>query len=335
MRVVRKRVEYARAWVRRRRRRAREAHGLVLMYHRVAAPAVDPWQLAVTPDTFESQLRALRQAFDLVPLRDLHQSLRTGRHSRPVASVTFDDGYLDNLTTAKPILERHAVPATVFVISGFVGRQDGFWWDRLASAVLGDEPLPARLEIRAEASGAFEFADAALGAHGSSGRGARRRLHDQLWSWLCDQPDAARLRALDQLQRWCGRAPADDPDGRPMTADELRQLVADGLLDVGAHTMSHPRLSRLPRDAQAREIERSREDCRRILGREPLAFSYPNGDYAPESVELVRRAGFRLACDSRADLAWADDDGHRIPRISVREESGDALSRRLRWGWLA
>jgi peptidoglycan/xylan/chitin deacetylase (PgdA/CDA1 family) len=226
------------------------------------------------------------------------------------------------------------VPATVFVITGFTGRREGFWWDRLAHAVLGNEPLPSRLEIPGEPA-RFEFADPGLAEAGVRGRRARRRLHDQLWAWLCDRPDAAKLRALEHLERWIGRAQAHDPDGRPMSCDELRQLVAGGLVDVGAHTVTHPRLSRLPREAQAAEIARSREDCRALLGHDPVAFSYPNGDYAPESVELVREAGFALACDSRADLAWAGDDAHRIPRISVKEETGDALSRRLRWAWLA
>jgi peptidoglycan/xylan/chitin deacetylase (PgdA/CDA1 family) len=156
-----------------------------------------------------------------------------------------------------------------------------------------------------------------------------------MWSWLCDQPDGDRSRAIEMLERWSGRKPIDDPGGRPMSADELRALTASGLVDVGAHTVTHPRLSRLPRAAQAVEIQHSFADCRAILGRDPLGFSYPNGDYGPESVEFVRSAGFALACDSRADLAWAGDDAHRIPRISVKEESGVALSRRLRWDWLA
>jgi peptidoglycan/xylan/chitin deacetylase (PgdA/CDA1 family) len=334
MRVLTKRIERARAWTRRRGRRAQEAHGLVLMYHRVATPTADPWQLAVAPETFDEQLRALRESFDLVPLRELRERLRSGRDSRPVAAVTFDDGYLDNLTVAKPLLERHAVPATVFVITGFVGRREGFWWDRLAHAVLGDAPLPSRLEIPGDPD-AFRFAGELLANPGAAGRRARRHMHDRLWAWLCDQPDAAKLRALEFLERWSGRAPAQDPGGRPMNAYELRELVSGGLVDVGAHTVTHPRLSRLPREAQAAEIEQSRRDCRAILDRDPSVFSYPNGDYAPESVELVRQAGFALACDSRADLAWAGDDAHRIPRISVKEETGDALSRRLRWGWLA
>jgi peptidoglycan/xylan/chitin deacetylase (PgdA/CDA1 family) len=334
MRLFVKQIHRARDWTRRRARRAREAHGLVLMYHRIATTEVDPWNLAVSAPAFDAQLGALREWCDFVPLADLPHRLRSGRQSRPVVAVTFDDGYLDNLTVAKPILERHGVPATVFVITGFVGRREGFWWDRLSRAVLGGAMLPPRLVITGR-QGCFEYGDRALMERDRRGRRSRRHLHDRLWTWLCDQPDAARVDAIDQLERWCGQPLSDDADGRPMGVEELRQLVSGGIVDVGAHTVTHPRLSRLSVPQQTAEIENSWADCRNMLGRDPVAFSYPNGDYAPDSVELVRRAGFALACDSRADLTWAGDDRHCIPRISVGRESGQALSRRLRRFWLA
>ena len=62
--------------------------------------------------------------------------------------MTFDDGYLDNLTNAKPILEEHDVPATIFVCSGAVGRRQEFWWDQLERALLrSPKKLPERLEL--------------------------------------------------------------------------------------------------------------------------------------------------------------------------------------------
>ena len=334
MRIVAKRVARARAWSVRRRRRQQEPHGVVLMYHRVASVAADPWHLCVTQANFESQVRALRGAFDLVPLSQLRDQLRQGRRSRPVASITFDDGYLDNLTVAKPILQRYRAPAAVFVATGFLGRPEGYWWDRLSNAILTSAALPETLEM--ESNGVrFTAGDAALAHPGIRGRRARRRLHDRLWSWLCDLPDPAREHALASLERWAGQAMSPGSDGRPLTADELRELAADGLIEIGAHTVGHPMLSRLASQDKALQVERSRSECRRILGHDPLCFSYPNGDHDPESVEIVRRAGFIAACDSHPDLVWSTGDAYQMPRIVVGNESGTALLRRLHWEWLA
>ena len=334
MRIIRKRVDRTVQWARRRVRRRQEPHGLVLMYHRVASAAADPWKLCVAPERFESQIRAVREHFDIVPLVELRGRLRRGRRSRPVAAITFDDGYVDNLVIAKPILERHAAPATVFVITGFVGRREKFWWDRLTDATLVADALPTKLGLQSE-TGRFDWEDSAIALAGARGRRARRRLHDRLWEWLCDQPDPVRASTLATLEQWSGHHAALDPTSRPMNAAELRELVSGGILDVGAHTVTHPRLSRLTSVEKGTQIERSLSDCRSILGRDPLCFSYPNGDHDPQSVEIVRKAGFRVACDSRQDLAWGTEDIYRVPRISVRDESSEALLRRLRWIWLA
>jgi peptidoglycan/xylan/chitin deacetylase (PgdA/CDA1 family) len=334
MRIVAKRVARARAWSVRRRRREHEPHGAVLMYHRVAQVATDPWHLSVTPTNFESQVRALRDAFDLVPLSQLRGQLRPGRRSRPVASITFDDGYLDNLTVAKPILQRYGAPATVFVATGFLGRRQGFWWDRLANAILAGTALPPILQIESDGV-RFSAEDAALARPGIRGQRARRRLHDRLWVWLCDQPDASREHALASLERWSGPVAPPRSDDRPMTADELRDLAADGLIEIGAHTVTHPMLSRLTSRDKAIQIERSRIECRQILGQDPPCFSYPNGNHDPESVEIVRRTGFAAACDSRQDLVWSSEDAHQMPRLLAWNESGAAMTRRLRWEWLA
>ena len=63
---------------------------------------------------------------------------------RGAVGVTFDDGYGDNLRNAKPILDRHRVPATVFVTSGYVGARREFWWDELGRVVLHAPRVPER-----------------------------------------------------------------------------------------------------------------------------------------------------------------------------------------------
>ena len=117
-------------------------HGLVLMYHRVAASRIDPWGLCVSPERFAAHVELLAQRADVVPLDRIHDELRTRDQGRPVVAVTFDDGYQDNLTRAAPTLRRCRVPATVFLATGFIGARDAYWWDELAEIVLTINSYP-------------------------------------------------------------------------------------------------------------------------------------------------------------------------------------------------
>jgi len=331
--LMRRRAARLLAFARRRGRRGREAHGIVLMYHRIASLAADPWELAVQPNHFEAQMRELRKHADIVPLFRLREEFRKGRRSRPAVAITFDDGYADNLTVAKPILERYEAPATVFLATGYVGRREEFWWNRLARLLLGEQALPQRHKLAA-GSEAFGWDDPAIGVEGKAGQRARLLLHGRLWEWLCVRPEADRSRLLQELEDRLGAPPADH-GAWPMTPDEVRALVAGGLVDIGAHTVTHPMLSRLPSGDKAIEIRQSRAYCRRLSGRDPACFAFPHGDLDDECVALTREAGFDIACTSEPDLVWSTGNPHRTPRIFVRNEGGEALLRRLRWYWLA
>jgi peptidoglycan/xylan/chitin deacetylase (PgdA/CDA1 family) len=85
------------------------------MYHRVAQEEVDPWSLCVTPDHFAQQMSVVERNTHPLRLGELVSGDRNDGASTPTVVVTFDDGYVDNLRDAKPILERYDVPATVFV----------------------------------------------------------------------------------------------------------------------------------------------------------------------------------------------------------------------------
>ena len=105
---------------------------VIVSYHQIAEPELDPWGMRVSAARFSEHMRALRQVADPVPLIDL---LATPPGSQPRVAVTFDDGYFDNLSVALPILRRFDVPATVFVATGYIGKSH-FWWDVLEDVLL-------------------------------------------------------------------------------------------------------------------------------------------------------------------------------------------------------
>lgn len=90
----------------------------ILMFHRVDQLA-SPDQLTVSPQRFREQMAFLAARYRVVPLSQALMELRTGRVVRNTVVITFDDGYLDNLDNALPVLREFALPATVFVTTQF------------------------------------------------------------------------------------------------------------------------------------------------------------------------------------------------------------------------
>jgi peptidoglycan/xylan/chitin deacetylase (PgdA/CDA1 family) len=121
---------------------------VVLTFHRIAEPAFDPWELAIS---FEEQLAMLsrrRSPMGTDEFAERHQR----RRITDAVAFTFDDVYVDNLKLAKPRLEASRVPATVFITTGRIGYLGEFWWDALARVVLRSQsaidvwvPIGARL----------------------------------------------------------------------------------------------------------------------------------------------------------------------------------------------
>ncbi len=113
---------------------------VILMYHRVTRTDVDPWALCVDPNNFSQQMKALKRIATPIPLTELPDA----DPQHPSVAITFDDGYLDNLEIAHPILGQHGIPATIFVSTGYVDRPHGYWWDELEAIFLHPGVLPPR-----------------------------------------------------------------------------------------------------------------------------------------------------------------------------------------------
>jgi peptidoglycan/xylan/chitin deacetylase (PgdA/CDA1 family) len=313
---------------------------LVLLYHRVATPAVDPWRLSVSPAHFAEHMAVLKREAKPMQLRALRTALRTGKTPRDGVVVTFDDGYADNLLAARPILDRHDVPATVFVTSGALGTQ-GFWWDRLARLLLCPGKLPKKLSLsvagkthEVKIGRDAEWDAAAAAAHpgwepwGDEHPTARHRAYRTFYDALFPLAAEEREKALAGLPK----AP-DGAGDRPLSIAELRTLAENDLIEIGCHTRTHPVLAKLSGEAQRDEIRLARRDLGAIIGSPLTSFAYPFGrreDYDAGTVTMVREAGFSCACSNFAGPVAGGTDPFQLPRFQVRDWDGDGFAAALR-----
>lgn len=315
---------------------------LILLYHRVGEPELDPQLLAVSRRHFEEHLQVLRR-FRRIALGQLPAPDRAGP---PRIAVTFDDGYADNLKNAKPLLEKYDTPATMFVSSGYVLGRRPYWWDELAQLLLKPGPLPAILSVaigRAKrqwplddeaAYGRIHARNRAWSVASPVDPSRRHAAYRELCTAIRGLAPAVRTKALDNVRAALGSPPMDE--GEACTPEEVRRLREPGLIEIGGHTCAHPILSRLSVDEQQREISAGKAALEEILGEPIRAFAYPfgaRGDYTAETVECVRRAGFERACSNFGGRVRGSSDPFQLPRYLVRDWDGETFARNLA-GWL-
>ncbi len=328
-------------------RAARGPHGVILIYHRVATPAADPWGIAVSPHNFATHMEILRAFAVPRTLGDFASRLETASGPERSIVVTFDDGYTDNLG-ALPVLEANEVPATIFIVSRAVGNPQAFWWDALTRIFLETPVLPERLTLDLGSKRlTYDLGDVARYDAEALARAARWRAdHDvpedsrqraylDLWQHLVGLPPDRIAAAAAFLAGWAGLgdAPPASGGGRPVTAEELARLAASPLIEIGGHTRTHADLSQLSRADAADEIGGGRRDLMEMTGRDVRSFAYPYGRSGPRTNSDVRGAGFTCASWSRFGLATRRSDLHALPRVHVTDLSPSDFER-LVWGVL-
>jgi peptidoglycan/xylan/chitin deacetylase (PgdA/CDA1 family) len=321
---------------------------VILLYHRVAEIPSDPQLLCVAPRNFAEHLEIMRKWAHPMSLGELVRGYRNAALPRRAVAVTFDDGYSDNLYEAKPLLDRYDVPATAFVTTGALGSDREFWWDELDRCLLQPGILPR--ELRLTIHGRWRRWDLGEAAHygqtdyqrdrawnvcDRSFPGPRQRLYHSLHRMLKPLRESERRRVLDEVIAWAGVKATGRPTHRALSRDEVVRLIDGALIDVGAHTVTHTVLARLPVSLQEAEIRESRATLEAVVGRPVTGFAYPYGfrsDYTARTRRLVRTAGLQFACATFPDVVWRGSDRYQLPRVVALNWNGEEFAKRLeRW----
>jgi peptidoglycan/xylan/chitin deacetylase (PgdA/CDA1 family) len=288
----------------------------ILIYHRVRPQDVPDDEGSVRADEFSRQMETLAEHFHVLALPEAVERLASGTLPSRAASVTFDDGYADNATVALPILLQYRVPATFFVATGYLngGRM---WNDTIAHAIARHPG--AQIDLTSEG----------LGIH-AIGTPAERRATtaNVIASWKYAEPRARDGFAARLAERVHLKA---DPT-LMMTTAQVLQLATAGMT-IGAHTVSHPILKRLP-DEQARaEIIESRRVLQEMIRLPVALFAYPNGrpgtDYSSVHVQMVREAGYSAAVSTAWGAARHGADTFQLPRFTPWDRTPARFATRL------
>ncbi len=283
----------------------------VLAYHRVVDHTASGFigfaqNASASPEAFADQMRVVAAEYNPVSIDDVADAVDGQPLPDRALLVTFDDGYRDNHDLALPSLTEYSIPAVVFLATDHIGSGDPFWWDRVAWMFETTGPGAEKLPVLGEAS------------------------------WESTRKMAARWIAAAKLLTEAEKAVAIDHLAAVLDAPEIGSTFAASHLEwdmvrsmqnrniaFGAHTCSHPILSRVDLDTARVEVVRSVERVAKETGQMPIAFAYPNGlpgDYPDAVVEVVGDTGITLGFTLSPGPARKREfsgDPLRIPRVFV------------------
>lgn len=286
------------------------ARGCLLTFHRAAPSHI--WQRLPNRafhldlgflDRLLSYLR--RTGWDIVTVEEATRRSQQGTERRYV-NFSVDDCYRDTYEHVVPLFRRHAVPVTLFVTTGIPDGTLPLWAAGLEDALLERDRIV--------------LPDRALDA--ATDEQKRAAFQEIARSW--DGPDAG-----NHYARFCtlnGIDPSAMHARHAISWDMLAELGRDPLVEIGAHTVSHARISSLPEDAALGELAGSRDRLARALELPIRHFAFPygrSGDCGPRDFELARRAGFSSAATTRKGLLQRGQDAYSLPRNTI---NGDHCS---------
>ena len=262
----------------------------VLNYHRIDDPHRSDFDtfkpnVSATPEEFARQMDYVQSRYSVITCLDLVMWLK-GECTLPPCPllITFDDGYFDNYKYAAPILRERNLPATIFLSTGFMGTGNAFYWDYVAYLFFHTK----RNAVHLPHLGEVAWRNAA----------SRERVMHSWINTVKFLPDEQRRQAVAEMEKVLDvKVTVDAFSGLYLGWEQLKELSENGF-ELGAHTVNHPILSRIPVDRVDEELIESRKQIEKRIGKSVISFAYPNGlaqDISKEVVNSVRKAGMLLA----------------------------------------
>ncbi len=287
----------------------------VLNYHRIIDSASDDFStfkpnVSASPHEFNRQMEYVKNFYEVIALGDL---LLWFQGKKPLPSnsllITFDDGYYDNLEHAYPILNSAGFSAVIFLATNYIGSSSPFFWDFASYCAYHTKK------------------DRMLFPNGEYQSWENSATRDKVVAkWV----QVVKYFQSDEKQKLIENlatdlnvsVPLDAFAGLHLNWDQVRKMRDLGI-EFGAHTASHPILTKVPLSQVEHELVSSKNQLQEELKKEVFSFAYPNGgrlDISPAVVELVKKTGFKLAFTLLAgptSRQMIKKDPYQIRRIYV------------------
>lgn len=288
----------------------------ILIYHRIM-DKFDPFRPSEpTAELFDQQMRILSENFTVLPLDEAADRLYQGSLPPRSACITFDDGYTDNLTLGVDILKRHSLTATFFLTSGFI--QNGRMWNDVIIESMRNTKME-KLDLKTVGLQEYHLETV----------DDRCKAASHMITNLKYIPASERLDRVNQIVEM---SRPELPDNLMLTPEQMKSLHESGM-HIGAHTVSHPILTRIDARKARQEIMDNKEFLEDTIKDRINVFAYPNGrpdeDYSAEHVRIIKQLGFTTAVSTAWGTARASCDRYQLPRFTPWDKSPTRFALRI------
>lgn len=283
--------------------------GDILMLHRVTSKGASLQKnkaLEITPNQFEKIILSYKQRnYQFVSLDEFINIKRTKSffQNQKYVTITFDDGYKDNLVEALPICQKYSVPFTIYVSTSMLTRTAFLWWYVLEEILMSNTEIKLGNEICViksldEKNAVFDKIHAILSQRDTNE--CQQWFDEMGFEW-----NEINQRLNNQL---C------------LSNDDLILLGKEKLCTIGSHTVSHARITKQLPDIRIDELSNSKKYLEAIIEIPILHFSYPYGDVNTEVTADVQACGYRSAVIVQEECVRKNDnllELHRVRTIAT------------------
>ncbi|HMI50444.1 MAG TPA: polysaccharide deacetylase family protein [Candidatus Saccharimonadales bacterium] len=306
----------ARSW-RLRNKKSETAAGqprfAVLCYHRIGRGGV-PVYSGLPAAVFESQMVYLRKHYRIVSLAEMIAEMESPAKADPAVAITFDDGYADLYAQAFPILQKLTIPATVYLTAGAIETGEVAWYDRVFVAFqvmpLEEFELPSDSPRRVRLSTPSDRLKAAV-------------EYITLMRGLPASEQRAKIAMLESSVRF----PQKSMSNRMLSWTQIRRMIEGGV-SFGAHTMTHPVVSRLTETELYAELADSKKLIEDRIQQPALDFAFPFGkldECGHRAMTTLSQLGYRSAATTIEGVNVPGSNPFFLKRVSYCEERSLAI----------
>lgn len=282
----------------------------IFLFHRVS-PVRDKLWDPLSPERFDDILKYLKTNFEIKLVENILASSYVSDNKKPLAAIVFDDGYKDYIEYALPLLKKHNLPSSMYVVTSCVESGLPPWTYVLDNALTNTKKDNVTIDV--------SLLPEDLKQASWKNENEKIAFAKKFKPFLKQVPDATRRNLVEQIIQSLNDVEA--PRNIMMTWKEINQARSAGTI-IGSHTCTHPLLAKIENESDIEnELVLSAKKIKEQTGEFPLTISYPIGSFDERIKKIAQKAGYSFGLAVKQQIYDSGKhDLFEVPRIELYNE---------------